>query len=311
MEIYRTINPDVVWLGHGQISYPLLRQLKGENAQIKVVVDTDSVWSRYIIRQLPFVNNHRRRQEIIRAAQEKLEEERWGTALADITTAVSEVDAHYYRQLDGAAGKVCLLSNVVDVKEYEPVPSAPIGFRRPALCLTGTFWSGSPMEDAARWVIGKVLPLVKRMVPQVHLYIIGRGSDRVLIDVQDPAVTVTGRVMSVLPFLSHCEASLVPLRFESGTRFKILEAGVCRVPVVSTSLGAEGLPVKHGENILLADNAEDFSKAIVQVISDKDIAERLGRNLGHLVVSQFSIEELSRQVSSVLDRLVAQSSEFH
>jgi glycosyltransferase involved in cell wall biosynthesis len=303
LRLCQEIVPDVVWLGHGQISYELLRYLKNTNAKLKIVLDTDSIWSRYVLRELPFVAKEGRRRAIVRAAEAKQEEERWGTALADVTTSVSDVDARYYKELNGAEGRVSLFSNVIDVDDYKAVPPAPACFRRPALCLAGTFWPGSPMEDASRWLIDHVLPLVKRSVPQVHLYVIGRGSDRVLADVRDQAVTVTGRVNSVLPFLFHCDASLVPLRFESGTRFKILEAGACRKPVVSTTLGAEGLPVEHGESIMLADSVEGFAEAIIRVLLDRDLAERLGGNLGRVVERQFSIDALARQASAVLEYL--------
>jgi len=296
------VSPDVVWLGYGNISYPLLRRFKERNRRIPVVLDTDSVWSRFIGRQIPFVADERQRRLILESSEEKEAEERWGTALADVTTAVSEVDARYYEGLAGSPGKVLLFSNCIDMDDYADVPAAPPGLRTPAMCLAGTFWPGSPMDDAARWVIGQVLPLVKRRVPRAHLYVVGRGSDRVLANIRDPAVTVVGAVGSVLPYLCHAGVALVPLRFESGTRFKILEAGACGVPVVSTILGAEGLPVEHGESVLLADTPGAFAEAIATVVSDRSLAERLGGHLRQLVRERFGLETLAAQASVVLRR---------
>jgi hypothetical protein len=94
----RQAKPDVIWLGFGNISYALLKYLKRRNAY-PVVLDTDSVWSRLILRNLPYASTKEQRDAIEAQGLEKVEEEKWGTALADLTTAVSEVDAQYYRSL--------------------------------------------------------------------------------------------------------------------------------------------------------------------------------------------------------------------
>src|SRR4029077_17781489 len=136
--------------------------------------------------------------------------------------------------------------------------------------LAGTFWPGSPMEDAARWVIENILPIVRQQIPNLHLYIVGADSDKTVPDISDPKITITGKLPSVLPYLSHADVSLVPLRFESGTRFKILEAGACGIPVVSTTLGAEGIAVEHGRDILLADEPEAFASSIIRLIKERE-----------------------------------------
>lgn len=299
-----SLGVDVIWVGYGNISYPLLRYIK-EHSSFPVVLDTDSVWSRFVLRGLPYVKDEKEKKRIEKEGIQKEEEERWGTKLADITTGVSEIDMEYYRGLTNDPAKVHLFSNVIDLDYYAPVVP-PDGFRKPCMYLAGTFWPGSPMEDAARWMLDLVLPLLKRELSGIHFYIAGRGSKEVLADVQDDDVTISGELTSVLPYLTNASVAVVPLRFESGTRFKILEAGACSIPVVSTTLGAEGIPAIDGKEILLADTPEDFARSVAKIIRDRELAISLARNLRELIANHFSIDTLARDGDEIINYLISQ-----
>jgi len=262
---------DVIWLGYGNLSYTLLAYLK-QHSNYRIVLDTDSVWSRFVLRGLPFAQNEEERRRIEKEGREKEEEERRGSQLADVTTAVSRADAAYYRHVADNPAQVHIFSNVIDIDAYQQVPPPAKQLRRPCIYLAGTFGPRSPMEDAARWFTSNVLHLVRRQIPDVHFYIVGRGSDTTLSDISDSGITTTGELPSVLPYLCHADVALVPLRFESGTRFKILEAGACGIPVVSTTLGAEGIPVTHEYDILIADEPEPFADSIIRLLTDRDFA---------------------------------------
>ena len=303
LDIADQIKADIIWLGYGNISYPLLKYLKS-NSAYKVVLDTDSVWSRFILRELPYTRDKKRYKEIYQIGQKKIEEENWGTKLADATTAVSEIDAEYYRNLAEHANQVHLFSNVIDLEHYQNSPPLLPNFQKPCIYLAGTFGINSPMEDAARWTIKEVLPIIRQKIPKIHFYIIGNGSKKTLSDIQDPNITITGQLESVLPYLCHADVAIVPLRFESGTRFKILEAGACKIPVVSTTLGAEGIPVTHDHNILLADEPTDFSNAIIKLIQDSLLAKRIANNLFCLIQNSYSISSLTQQGLSILKFLI-------
>lgn len=113
-------------------------------------------------------------------------------------------------------------------------------------------------------------------------------------------MVVKGRVDSVMPYLGNADVALVPLKFESGTRFKILEAGACGVPIVSTTLGAEGIPVVDGVHLLLADDAESFADAVVRVISDQRLAASLAANCSELVRENYGLDALRREAVLIL-----------
>ena len=296
-------NIDVVWFGYGNISYPLIKCIKKSRPSLKVVCDTDSVWSRFVLRELPYVTGPRREQ-ILQSGREKEAEERAWVNLCEVTTAVSDVDAEYYKSIAKDTSRIHLFSNVIDLESYKIAPPPPTGFKSPSVYLAGTFGHyNSPMDTAARWMLEEVLPHVLKIHPNVHFYIVGKNSEVCFGNLNSPNVTVTGRLETVLPYLCNTDVALVPLKFESGTRFKILEAGACKVPLVSTTLGAEGIPVVDGEHILIADEPEDFAQAILRLLDDKELAKRLAMNCCDLVRKNFSVESLTDEAKRILEYL--------
>ena len=295
-------NITIVWFGYGNISYPLIKAVKKMRPELKVICDTDSVWSRFLLRELPYATG-RKKQQILKAGREKEAEERAWVNLCEVTAAVSEVDAEYYRSLATDSGRVHLFSNVIDPTTYEDIPEPAPDVHSPSIYLAGTFWADSPMENAARWMIKEVLPLVRKSVADVQFIIVGNHSDEILADIQDPAIIITGKLPTVLTYLCHVDVALVPLKFESGTRFKIIEAGACKIPIVSTTLGAEGIPVVDGEHILIADEPESFAAAIVQLLKDQDLGKRLALNCNKLVNEYYSVDFLADEAKQILEYL--------
>lgn len=297
-------NIDVLWFGYGNISYPLMKYIKTRRPELKIVCDTDSVWSRFVLRELPYIKGLWNKLRVWRTGRNKEAEERAWVRMCDVTTGVSEVDAEYYRSIAEDPGRVHLFSNVIDVESYKQPPPPPEGFKNPSIYLAGSFGHyGSSMNTAARWILEDVFPQVLKVNPNVHFYIVGNNSELGFGHLNGPNITVTGRLESVLPYLCNTDIALVPLKFESGTRFKILEAGSCNIPLVSTTLGAEGIPVVHGEHILIADEASDFANAIVSMLNDKELARKLASNCHELINNNFSVETLVDEAKKIMEYL--------
>lgn len=281
-------------------AFPFFRQLR-QRTSSTIVGDTEAVYSRFILRELPLVTNPLRRFWISFRGKKKEFEERELTATADIVTAVSEVDAEYFRSIAPYPERIKLFSNVVDLRDYKKVCQPTTKLHFPCLLLLGSYGhQNSPMDRAAKWVAHDIMPLVWREVPDVHLYIIGRNADLTQASLNSDKITVIGHVPSVRQYLHQATATLVPLRFESGTRFKILESGASSVPCISTTLGAEGLKVTDGENILIADTTDNFAKAIVQVLIKPDFAESLGRRLHDFVAQLYSLDVQKIEGQSII-----------
>jgi len=292
---------NIIWFGYGNISYDLMKKIKELKPSLKLICDTDSVWSRFLLRELPYVNDEGRKEAILKEGQNKEQEEADWVNFCDVTTAVSEVDAQYYRDLATEPHRIKLFSNVIDLDSYKIKLQPPENFKRLNIYIAGTFWKESPMEKATRWVIDDILPIVRKSVPNIHFYIIGRDSDMIMADIKDENISITGRLDSVLPYLFNAKVALVPLKFESGTRFKILEAAACNIPIVSTTLGAEGIPIENGKNILIADEAQEFADAIIKVIQNPVFAENMAEKLKKYIEENYSIQKHSKEAQEIIE----------
>lgn len=290
----------IVWFGYGNISFPVIQRVRRLRPRLKLVCDTDSVWSRFVLRELPYASGLRKVRIALSGRLKEREERAW-VELCDVTAAVSEVDADYYRALTAHRERIQLFPNVIDVDSYADRPPRPPGLKSPSIYLAGSFGHyHSPMDTAARWVLEKILPRLLARHPHLHFYIVGNNSDKGFGHLNGPNVTATGRVDSVLPYLCHADVALVPLHFESGTRFKILEAGACGIPLVSTTLGAEGIPVVDGRDILIADQPDAFADAILRLLDDRQLAARIAASCNRLVREGYSVQRLARDAERIL-----------
>ena len=292
--------PDLIWLGFGGISYDLVG-LKAETGT-PLVLETECVWSRFILRELPYASDPGRRAQILQEGRAKEAEERRGAAEVDLTTAVSDIDADYFRALAPDPERVMLIHNVIDVDAYAE-QTRPVPLEQPALVFSGTMSVGTASVDATAWLLDEVMPVVWQRRPGVHLYLVGRHPAPAILARASTRVHVTGEVPAIGPYLRASVAALVPLRWESGTRFKILEAFACRTPVISTTLGAEGLAVEHGRDLLLADDPQAFAGAILALLDEPALGQRLIGPAYELVKREYDVSSAARQINAVLARL--------
>ena len=194
---------------------------------------------------------------------------------ADRVVCVSEADAAAMQQLDPTL-RPAVVPNGVDTEFYRREAITPLDLPRHSLVFTGTM-DFRPNVDAMLWFAHEVLPLVKRAVSDVHLYIVGQRPHARLDTLHaDPAITITGAVDDTRPYTSAADVYVVPLRMGGGTRLKLLEALALETPIVSTALGAEGFEVTHDRELLLADDAAVFASAIEKLLANRDRAHALG-----------------------------------
>jgi glycosyltransferase involved in cell wall biosynthesis len=204
----------------------------------------------------------------------------------DAVIAVSTNDAEQMRSDYGA-------KNVADVPtgvDTEYFSSGDVAQRDSArLVFTGSMdWL--PNDDGMRFFIESIYPRIKQKIPNVSLTIVGRNPLPSLFafSERDASIRITGRVEDVRPFMDEAAVYIVPLRIGGGTRLKIFEAMAMAKPIVSTTIGAEGLPVRDEAELLLADTPEEFSAAVVRLLEDEALAKRLGANGCRLVREKYS-----------------------
>lgn len=131
--------------------------------------------------------------------------------------------------------------------------------------------------DGVEWMAESIWPTVLASVPDARFRIVGRNPHGRVLRLAGPSIEVTGAVPSVTEYLAEAQVVVVPLRIGGGTRLKIFEAMAAARAVVSTSVGAEGLPVTHGVDLLLADDPDAFARAVIEVLRTPDRRRSLGR----------------------------------
>ena len=211
-------------------------------------------------------------------------------------------------------------------KEYgvEAIYDVPTGvdteFFRPSgerkrkpenLVFTGSMdWL--PNEDAIRYFTEQILPRIKQAVPGVTLTVVGRNPFPGLVELskRDRSVVVTGRVEDVRPHMEEAAVYIVPLRIGGGTRLKIYEAMAMEKAIVSTSIGAEGLPVTDGEEIILADTPETFADAVVGLLREDNRATEIGKRAAAKVRQQFGWDIVADDFAAICERAIVLSHRF-
>ena len=159
-----------------------------------------------------------------------------------------------------------------------------------------------PNVDGVLYFVREILPLIRRSRPETTLAIVGRTPPPNIsqLAAQDPRIQVTGTVPDIRPYLWGSAVSIVPLRIGGGTRLKIYEAMAARIPVVSTSIGAEGLSVNPPTDIRLADTPEHFASHCVELLASPDARARLSQAAWQMVNAHFSWEQVARCFETVM-----------
>ena len=218
----------------------------------------------------------------------------------DQVVAVSREDAEQMRR-DYGISAVADVPTGVDTEFFRPRAEAETAPH--SLVFTGSMdWL--PNEDAMQFFIREIMPRIRQRVPDVTLTVVGRDPFPSLIEQsrRDPAIIVTGRVEDVRPYIERAAAYVVPIRIGGGTRLKIYEAMAMRKPVVSTTVGAEGLPVRANEELLIADEPEEFAAACVRVLNDDVLAHTLGAQAAATVRARFGWDKVAAAFAALCEQ---------
>jgi glycosyltransferase involved in cell wall biosynthesis len=165
-----------------------------------------------------------------------------------------------------------------------------------------------PNVGALTRFVERILPVILERRPDVHLSIVGRSPVPEIQALASEHVTVTGGVPDVRPWLARASALVVPLLIGGGTRLKIVEAMAMDCPVVSTTVGAEGLGLQHREHLLLADGTEDFARAVLELLDAPGEAGAMARRARSYVEDNLTWQTLAERLVSVWRRVAAEHS---
>jgi polysaccharide biosynthesis protein PslH len=223
---------------------------------------------------------------------------------ADHILAVSEDDRNFFsRSVDHA--KLSVIPTGADTEYFQPAESEELPN---SLVFTGSMdWL--PNEDGIGYFVKEILPQIQQQINNASLTVVGRNPSQRLKELaaKVPSIRLTGWVEDVRPFLARGAVCIVPLRIGGGTRLKIFEAMSMGKAVVSTSIGAEGLPVKAGEHLVIADDSTDFASATVMLLRDPARRRQIGLAARDLVEKNYSWAQVANQFAQVLTMVVGKS----
>lgn len=226
--------------------------------------------------------------------------EGWAGRQFTRVVAVSDRDRKQYIQRYGWE-HVNVIDTAVDIEYYTPQAVE----RDPGTVVFVGSLDWLPNVDGLVWFVADVWPMVREHCPQARLRLVGRNPGPEIQGLaQQPGVELVGTVPDTRPWLSKSEISVVPLRIGGGTRLKIFEAMAMGLPVVSTTLGAEGLQVENGVDVVLADEARSLAEALVDLLRSPAKRAAIGGSARRLVEREFSAESVARQFESICRRAV-------
>lgn len=213
---------------------------------------------------------------------------------------MSEIDQHLLKTVNPRL-RVDVVPNGVDTQAYQPLL---LGNTKPSLLFIGNM-SYSPCVDAVLFFCQEILPHIRKAVPDTEMWIVGPNPPPEVIDLGKDHVHVTGRVDDVVPYYNQSTVCVVPLRAGGGTRLKILEAMALGRPVVSTSLGCEGLDVVDGEHLLIADNSAEFAEQTIRLLTDTTLVQRITRNARELVMARYDWDVIAERLMKIYAEIAA------
>jgi len=212
--------------------------------------------------------------------------------------AVSEVDRAAMHELFGAE-RISSVATGVDIEYFAPPQASE---PRADLIFVGSMdWL--PNIDAIEYFAAEILPLIHKERPQCRLLVAGRRPTPALQELarREPRIILTGTVPDVRPYLWGSTVSIVPLRIGGGTRLKIFEAIAAKLPVVSTSVGAEGLPLEDDKQILIADTPSVFAGSCLKLLADAAMRQQIAQNAWQFVAGRFSWDAVTRDFEGALE----------
>ena len=214
---------------------------------------------------------------------------------ADVVITVSEEDG---RALTGECPEINVRV-VPNIHELVPVEAAS---KDSSLIFIGGF-NHPPNIDAILYFSREILPLIRNRVPDVRVAIVGSNPPAEVLALRDEGTVVTGFVPSTTPYLHASRVSIAPLRFGAGMKGKVGEAMAHGVPVVTTTVGAQGMGLQHGVNALIADDPASFASAVVELLIDEGLSDLIKTNAMNHLARNFTPSQVAPRLDSILEEM--------
>ena len=280
-----------------------LRTIRANSKRALVICDWHNIESELMQRYSEQEKSAPRRAYARRTARLMKDFEQRALSEFDAHIAVSERDAEALRSMNPSA-KVFVIENGVDSSYYASERSESPARNR--IVFVGSMDYHANVEGVVRFA-RDVWPAIYQQKPDLVFTIVGKDPAPAVRDLSSiKKIEVTGSVADVRPYYREAVAAIVPLNVGGGSRLKILEAMAAGVPVVSTTLGAEGLHVRDGEDILIADGEDLLTKGVIELVNDEKLRARLISGGHALVAESYDWARLGAKLSECHQHLLSE-----
>ncbi len=280
----------LAWLSFYDIAEQYLPEIRRYSPGTTVVVDTVDVHFLRETRQAELAGDAAALERAARTRERELRI----YAQADRVVTVTEADATVLREA-GLTVPTTVIPNI-----HPPVEETPGWEARKGLVFVGNF-NHTPNIDAALWLVRDILPKVRALVPGTRLTIVGPNPPAELQALASPAISVKGWVPDTAPHLDAARVSVAPLRVGAGMKGKVGEALSRGLPVVTTSIGAEGMGLEDGRHVLVADEAEAFASAVARLLQDRPAWESQAREGRTFITAAYGVEGVGKVLWELMD----------
>lgn len=294
----RERNYDIIQFEHAYLG--VYRSVIPKNYNAKLILDFHNIEFNKLFRIYKNENNFFKK---IRLLLNMVPMKRWELAVAekfDVCATTSEIDFRILKN-ENPNIAVVVKRNGIDIeyfKQYE------LDYKSSRILFVGTM-GYPPNADAAKYFVNEMFVKLKKIHPELQLYIVGANPPEVVKKLEaSPGVIVTGSVSDTRPYYEQSYISIVPLRSGGGTRLKILESMALGRPVVSTSIGCEGLEVENKKNILIADTPKEFCDSITSLIDNQAMAQYIVDNGRKLVEKKYACAKIVEDWISLYKDLI-------
>lgn len=251
------------------------------------VVDFIDVPSLYMFRLMKQEKNLLKKLRLFKWWKDVISEERkWGGKFNNFVV-ISPRGKEELESLIGKESNIIVIPLGVDTDYFKPISSQQL--EEKSILFTGNM-SYPPNYDAVFYFYKSIWPLVKKIIPELKFFIAGRyPSDRLMnIAKKDDSVFVTGLVKDIRPYFERATVYICPLRWGAGIKYKILEAWAMGKAIVATSVSAEGLEAVDNENMLIANNPNQFANCIIELLKDTELRKKIGQKGRELVEHKYT-----------------------